>query len=305
MNLRLPSWGSRPRTIGLRLGAFLACAACIGLDVDSGASFPSSADWAASAETIAQEAEPGDALWVLPAYTQLHPDFRATKQGVLDTLPRLVMQNPTVLDVARHRRLWIVAPSSVQFPLPEEVGAVESIAAHGSLQVSRVDLPVRSRKFDLSSALQRADVSRWDASGKSLPCVWRGDRHHCRGGARDQDVRWTWGEVGNTRREAAFVHAGPDGGRLQLSWKDAELGAELYVSLGLGLQAVRREAGGDVRVRISLGGAVLWEERLVPRDFQWHSRRFALDVETSGNLSIEVLAEDARKRDVFVDVVSF
>ena len=305
MNLRLASWGSSPRTIGLRFGAFLLCGACIALDFGSGASVPSPSDWTASAETIALEAEPGDALWVLPAYTQLHPDFRATKQEVLDTLPRLAMQEPTVLDAARHRRLWIVAPPSVEPRLPEEAGALEAIATHGFLQVSRVDLPVRSRKFDLSSALRSADVSRWDASGKSLPCVWRGDRHHCPGGARDQDVRWTWGEVGNTRREAAFVHAGPDGGRLQLSWKDADLGAELHVSLGLGLQAVRREAGGEVRVRISLGGAVLWEERLLPRDFQWHSRQFALDAGTVGSLSIEVLAEDARKRDVFVDVVSF
>ncbi|MBJ42319.1 MAG: hypothetical protein CMJ80_03340 [Planctomycetaceae bacterium] len=119
------------------------------------------------------------------------------------------------------------------------------------------------------------------------------------------DVRWTWGEVGNTRRKAAFVHAGPDGGRLEIGLAPDTLGAELHVSLGLGLQAVRREAGSDVRVRVSLGEEVLWEQLLERRDFRWYTRRFSLDEGGASRLRFEVFADDARKRDVFVDAVSF
>jgi len=297
--------GAFGRSQRLWIGSLVIVAGLIGAEWFTSSSAPSSADWAASAETIAAQVAEGDALWILPTWSQLDPAFRAGPGSALDGLALLTMSEPTVLDLARHRRVWIVSLDPDVRGLPDAVGPMEPIASHGLLHVSTVDLPARELSFDLATSLESADVNRWDTEGESRRCFWRRDRHHCPGVARDQDVRWTWGEVGNTRRKAAFVHAGPDGGRLELAWDAVKTSAELHVSLGLGLQAVRREAGGDVRVRVSLGGAVLWEQLLTPRDFHWYTRRFALDSRESTRLSIEVFAADARKREVFVDVVSF
>lgn len=301
--LSSPAVAGRSRS--LWLGALAILAMALILDWSDSGTAPAPEDWAAVAERIAADVAPGDALWVVPAWAQLDPAFRTEEEGALEELALLTMDRPTVLDLARHRRMWIVSMEADVEGLPGDLDAPQAMGRHGLLHVSRVVLPHRELSLDLGRDLQSADVSRWDASGEPQPCPWRKDRHRCVRNSREMDVRWTWGEVGNTRRKAAFVHAGPDGGRLEIGLAPDTLGAELHVSLGLGLQAVRREAGSDVRVRVSLGEEVLWEQLLERRDFRWYTRRFSLDEGGASRLRFEVFGDDARKRDVFVDAVSF
>jgi hypothetical protein len=213
----------------------------------------------------------------------------------------------------RFKRLWIFhahqltrsGGSSLDGGLPEDHRIVATEACGEGLDLVLVELPEAEIRFDMIRDLPKAVVRRGESGKKPRSCRWTGAEHDC-AGKWWQDVRALPKDAGGSRRECVFMEPAPDKGRVEIGFPKVRLGARTIIWGGLSISGARRDAGGDIRMQVRVGDALVIDH-LEPRAaYRWN--RFELDTsEVQGrelSMVFTVSAEKSGWRQFCLDALS-
>lgn len=267
------------------------------------AAVPPAASWEAAVDVLAEQLQPGDAVWVNPTWAAAswaELERVAMERG----LPRgrFVLHSAPLVpsDVARFKRVFIVGRPAAD--LPPILSEPETLLSAPNLVVQRATVNV-TPATDFRAALADAHVERTTPGGPRMTCRWSSDRHTC-DGRWWTEVRERMTEVGDTRRSCIWAHAFPDGGVLRIRYPAVTLGTVLSGGVGLTLWTVRQDNGSPVSFRALVDGDVVWEATMPRGDFSWHE----MHVDTSpgtADVTFEIRADNTYWRRVCFDAVSW
>ena len=176
------------------------------------------ADYAAVADALSREAQPGDVVLLYPWWTERARLF------VPPSLPVVGHLHADEEPLEDHPRVWLLsAPSLPRSDLAaferahmqgrEKLGADR---AHGQLVLS-LWKNGRHRPARFSAADALATASAWieRPDGSRAPCAWNGRSHECPGGT---GASVGWHEVDQVPRRCLALRPPAQGTRLVLEW---------------------------------------------------------------------------------------
>lgn len=245
---------------------------------------PDDEELARAVATIRADFREGDAVRVEPSWWVL-PWHRLERMGPgTEAWPfpaLLVSEDFDPVEAYGFERLFVIAGFGREPELPRELSG----AGRAPIEIHRGD-DVAVARWDLEPGLRLRTLTReWDKLAversfgpgePAVPCKLRGNKHRCgRDGWMDValESRVVW------RREVRwlFVHPGPQGARLEVSWPGLPRSSErgptwLYVRVGPSLEAVRHPEGKEVAIEVLVDDVVVDRFALEPRRF-WMERR--------------------------------
>lgn len=210
----------------------------------------------------------------------------------------------------RFKRLWILhahelSGRDLEDILPVDHRITSRYTCGKGLVLALVDLPQAELRFDMIRDLPKAVVRRQEAGKKPRPCRWTGSGHDC-GGKWWQDVRALPKDAGGSRRECVFLEPAPDKGRVEIGFPKVRFGARTVIWGGLSISGARRDAGGDIRLEVRVGDALVVDHVEPRAAYRW--QRFELDTsEVQGRelpLVFTVSAKKSGWRQFCLDAVS-
>ncbi|NUN15071.1 MAG: hypothetical protein HUU55_15685 [Myxococcales bacterium] len=270
---------------------------------------PDSQTWSDVIGHVTDHWQPGDGLWVTPAWHAVPwdevehrlRDKNAETSGIV-----VPVKHPLTADIIRYRRLWVVAVE----PWAEEIPGMAKVATRHDfgrlIAVSLLEREYGEPTFDALAQLGSATVSRKSPDGRADRCMWASDRFRC-GSQPWKEVRSRVAQVGSTRRRVIVAHAFPDKGSVILQYTGVTLGDVLEGGVGNTMWAVRHQVGSDVTYRIWVGDKEVFGVTLAPGDFSWNSFRIELG-ELSGKIAdirVEISADNTQWRELGFDLVSY
>ena len=275
------------QTMLLGLGLAGVCALAILPFVADGRSWdrvPDEEELAAAVAAVRADFRKGDAVrvepsWWVPPWHRLERMGPGTEAWPFPAL--LVSEDFDPVEAFGFERLFVVTGFGREPELPAELGgaalAATEIYRGDDVAVGRWDIGAGVRLRTLTHEWDKLAVERSFGPGEpSVLCKLRGNKHRCgRDGWMDValESRVVW------RREVRwlFVHPGPQGARLEVSWPGLPRSSGsgptwLYVRAGPSLEAVRHPEGQEVSIEVLVDGAVVDRFALEPRRF-WMERR--------------------------------
>lgn len=258
-------------------------------DWRSEARVPTSGDLGGAVEAVRARFEAGDAIRVEPSWWTL-PWQALTGLGPEATtwpFPALLMSEELdPMEALGRRRLFVVAGFGREATLPpllggNAVGPGEEVFTSETVDVRVHTLPEVRRLKTLGREWQSAVVGRRFGPGERLtPCPFKNGKHRC---GRDSwmDVAPEPRVVGRREVNWLFVHPGPVGSELELTWRglpgETERGPTwLFVRAGPSLEAVRHGEGDEVVVETLIGSEVVDRFALAPLAFEMERRAVSL-----------------------------
>jgi len=274
---------------------------------------PDDASLAAAVTAIRAEFRTGDAVRVEPSWWVLPWHGLEGMGGGTDAPFRALLGSEDFdpVEAFSFRRLFVLAGFGREPNLPEELGGAgrsfTEIHRSETMAVGRWELAIAPRLRTLTSEWEKLIVKRSFAPGEALArCTLGGEKHRC---GRDSwlDVaiegRVVW------RREVhwLFVHPGPPGAVLEVTWPGLPRATEgaptwLYVRMGPSLEAVRHAEGKEVSVTVLVDGVARDRFALAPHRF-WMERRAMVMPPGNGmaEVTFQVSTEDAAWRETMLE----
>lgn len=262
---------------------------------------------AAAAQAIDAELLAGDCIAYAPAWSATErwrfADVFAA-HGLRYDDAWIPTQPLTPWEVDGCQRLWLLRAPLAQAPDdgPALGDVVRRTALGPGAELLLVDVAPSQTVRDLGRDLIHARVTRTPADGgRPEACRVDGDHQACDGDWW-RSLWYRIHEVGHTRRRCVFATPHPDAAVLTLQWDDVPAAERLEGRFGNLLWAVRHEMGSDVLVRVRVGEAVRFEQRVDRGDFDWHA--FAIDLrpdERGAKVALELSADDHKWRQFCVD----
>jgi len=208
------------------------------------------------------------------------------------------------MEVARHRRLWVVFTQDAQLrpPAVELLGAEQARKTFGDGVVAAryeiLPIDLRGRLSELREALT---VTRHPANGEPLSCPLRGQRFAC-GKKAWMDVRTETRDVDHMEVSWLYAHPGPVEAELRMQWSGLPKASALLLRVGHTLEAVRRERGTPASIIVSADGVEI-DRFTLERHTYTHERRLYewSDAQPPERWTISVVAQDADWREVMLD----
>lgn len=309
----------RPRwAFGLALVALLVVIAVAVLplwaDARSRSRTPEDAEVALAVAAIRGAFEDGDAVWVEPSWWVV-PRHGLERMGAgTERWPfpaLMVTEDADPVELHGYRRLFVLAgfqreprppPELAMLDLPGEV-----IFQGEDVAVARWDLGESPRLRTLTREWKKLEVSRRFSSGEApTPCRLRRDKHRC---GRDSwmDVALEPRVVWRRETDWLFVHPGPAGSTLDVSWDGlarthAGQPTWLYLRVGQTLEAVRHPEGKPVLVQVLIDEREVDAVALDPHRFWMERRAIRLPAgEGDARVTIRISTEDPAWRETVLE----
>jgi hypothetical protein len=274
--------------VGLSAAGFVA-------DASQDARVPTGAALDAAVEVVRGGYREGDEVAVRPGWfgdVLWHALTRPEGPG--RPLPAAALQRGDRLDpleLLRGKRLWVVAafdhPAQPAAPWLDPLATLEAHALGAGVSVAALALPEMDLRRRLTEDVARLRVARQAPDAKRpKPCRWSGREHQCapqtwlnprveRVDVYHRDVDWL------------FAVPGPGSTALIIDWP-IPAGEALVVRAGFSLTGVRTEGGSDVRVSVSVAGAVV-DEFVLPPHRYIEARRLVPVTATAGGRPADVV----------------
>jgi hypothetical protein len=210
----------------------------------------------------------------------------------------------------RFDRVWMVHLPQVTGREPSELApsparVVARSPCGDRLELLEVETPRATLRFDLLRDAGQAAVRRVFKDGTSKACPWDGSQHRCEA-TEWKNVGVRWKDVGGSRRTCLYVEPTPDDSRVEVSFPDVRLGARTLIWGGLSISGARKPSGGEVTLRVLVGGKPRVEHREPPKEYRWN--RFEIDTsEVAGEpteLAFVVSAKKSGWRQFCLDALS-
>lgn len=237
-------------TAALLLAAAVPCIAIIvsALHISFPASVPREEDWKRAAGALRREFKPGDAVMVLPKWSEAGlPHFRGLPLVQAHALAHLTFAQ-------RFKRLWAVVTFSADTGgLEKKFKRLKTIPAK-RVELRLYQMPSQHRAlFSLLEHLAGAEVA-LNFPNRSLKCQRRGLRHQC--GAHS----WRYiGPnnlmIGGHNRRCIWAHPTTNA-RLMVTHPRVPLGNTLLIHTGINDEAVQ-PGHGPVHMKVRIAGREL------------------------------------------------
>jgi hypothetical protein len=236
---------ARRAGLGFALLVPASAAAALALHAFRAWEVPTREEWERAARVVRDAFRPGDLVAFAPGWAQ---EGRGLFEG-LDVLPQ---ERWTQADVARARRLFVVASFGAE--PPEWLGRVadfEETIELGRMRVFRVRIRGAGARLDLVAHTGLATVT-LAFPGRTISCPRAGERHDCTEGR----TPWRWVaehrlRVGGSLRRCVWAHP-TTGAALRIEYPPVPLGRALSVSHGLSDEVAGR--GAPVTLEVWVGG---------------------------------------------------
>jgi hypothetical protein len=204
---------------------------------------PSDEDWRAAAAWVKSQHQPRDLLVAAPAWAD--PVLRL---HLGDRLPEAIAGR---LDHRGFARVWELSQRGADAPELDD-GAVKQERQFGRLRVRLAERQPLVPVFDFVEGWDRAQVSRVERGGATIPCELQSDQHHCPGLGYNF-VRKRILEIGNGLRRGLLAPPVGDA-TLTVEYPQVPLGKELAVGAGLHHVWARKGGDGTVWLRVLIDG---------------------------------------------------
>lgn len=253
-------------------------------DARSRGRVPSNTEVASAVTAVRGDFEDGDMVWVEPSWWViprhgLENIGAGTEEWPFAALPASERSDP--VELLKARRVFVIAGFAREPELPEELAGLEvprqELWRGDSVTVARHDLGPTQHLRALSDEWRAVKVARRFAPNERwTPCPFRRGEHRC---GRDSwmDVALEPRVVWRRETEWLFVHPGPAGSSLEVTWRGlprqtASGPTWLYLRTGPTLEAVRHPEGGEVVVTVAIDEVEVDRFALDPHRF-WMERR--------------------------------
>lgn len=279
--------GSRSKTwlfASVLVGVCVVAALPFFADATSEGRVPEETETASAVAAIRADFEDGDAVWVEPSWWVL-PRHALERMGPgTEAWPYpalLVSEDFDPVEAYGYKRLFVLAGFAREPTLPFELAdagfAATELQRGETTAVARYEIGPSPRLRTLTKEWPNLEIARrFGPDEKLSPCKFNNDKHRC---GRDSwmdvalEARVVW------RREVnwLFVHPGPPGSTLEVSWpglqRESAAGPTwLYLRIGLTLEAVRHPEGNNVVVEVLIDEREVDRFELLPHRF-WMERR--------------------------------
>jgi hypothetical protein len=204
---------------------------------------PSDQDWREAAEWVKSQHRTGDLLVAAPGWAD--PVLRL---HLGDRLPEAIAGR---LDHRSFARVWELSQRGAEASELDDA-LVKEQRRFGRLRVRLAERQALARTYDFVEGWDRAQVSRVERGGATIPCELQSDQHQCPGLGHNF-VRKRILEIGNSLRRALLVQPVGDA-TVAVEYAQVPLGKELAVGAGLHNVWARKGGDGTVWLRVLIDG---------------------------------------------------